>query len=407
MPLHGPESVRKFCVLVAFALTICALPCAAQAEDLSGLCNPGKSPDLGSARELATLDLALRTAEVSKVQAGLVSALKAFDDLVAQSAPARARVCRLEEEQESLEAEESALRNDGDRYNRSCSTRARDAECLSWYQSLVDRREALSRRKQAFDEAYAALQQSIAGWLSRFDGADTEIQGRTTLLCAMEVPELQARFRSLSERVQVDQQVVRNFGFDKTTEQIEQWGAIPAAQMEDAKKEFRQILLDASLASITKGVETVGSLTPQEVGLLNHLADAEGAPPLGIVAGARNVATALNFLDKSRGSVAAMDAARQEHVLDASVNLGGLLLKNPAYGLLLSADEWALYQVYQSSDAVLKVRRLTELNEGDLKLLRDRSDQLKKEVADLKAVRADLTATGRACDSTNLFQPQR
>jgi hypothetical protein len=47
--------------------------------------------------------------------------------------------------------------------------------------------------------------------------------------------------------------------------------------MEEAKVEFRQMLLDATLVSTSQAVGAVGSLTPDEVEALNQLADAQGA----------------------------------------------------------------------------------------------------------------------------------
>jgi hypothetical protein len=91
-------------------------------------------------------------------------------------------------------------------------------------------------------------------------------------------------------------------------------------------------------------------------------------------------------------------------MLDAAVALGGLASKNPAFGLLLTADGWAAYQVYQSATAVKIVHALTRVNEGDLILLKSRSEKLKHEVTQLTGVKKQLAAASADCDSTNLVR---
>ena len=89
-------------------------------------------------------------------------------------------------------------------------------------------------------------------------------------------------------------------------------------------------------------------------------------------------------------------------MFEAAVKLGGLASKNPAFGLLLTADSWAAYQVYQSGTAVISVQNLTKVNEGDLILLKSRSEKLKKEVNQLTSVKKQLAKLSADYDSTTL-----
>jgi hypothetical protein len=164
------------------------------------------------------------------------------------------------------------------------------------------------------------------------------------------------------------------------------------------------MLFNATLSSVSEAAGAVGSLTPEEVDALNRLADAQGAALLGIVAGANDVHRALEFLDRTKGAYEAADAVRKKQMLDAAVKLGGLASKNPAFGLLLTADEWAAYQVYQSATAVKTVHDLTKVNEGDLILLKSRSETLKNEVDQLTAVKKQLDKLSSDHDSTKLVK---
>jgi hypothetical protein len=222
-------------------------------------------------------------------------------------------------------------------------------------------------------------------------------------LCS-QAAQLQSAFDSLTQQINLNRQVVRNFGFEKTVAEIEYWGNLPERQAEDAKSGFKAMLFDATLGSASKAAGAVGSLTPNEVDALNRLADAQGAPSLGIVAGARDVHRALEFLDKTKRAYETADAARKSKMLDAAVKLGGLASRNPAFGLLLTADEWAAYQVYQSATAVKTVHDLTKVNEGDLNLLKSRSENLKNAVSQLMDVKKQMAELGSKCDSTGLVK---
>jgi hypothetical protein len=218
------------------------------------------------------------------------------------------------------------------------------------------------------------------------------------------VAELQSQYESLTQQLNVDRQIIHSFGFDKTAKQIEYWGQLPERQMEEAKIEFREMLLDATLVSTTQAVGAVGSLTPEEVDALNQLADAQGAPGLGIVAGAGDVHRALEFLEKSKHAYEAAGAARRGDMFAAAIKLGGLASGNPAFRLLLTADEWAVYQVYQSAAAVEKVHDLTKISEEDLILLKSRSEKVRNEVDQLTSVKKQLASLGLKCDSTSFVK---
>jgi hypothetical protein len=219
-----------------------------------------------------------------------------------------------------------------------------------------------------------------------------------------QVAELQSQYDLLTQQLNVDRQIIHSFGFEKSVKQIEYWGQLSERQMEDAKMEFREMLLDASLVSTSQAVGAVGSLTPDEVDALNGLADAQGAPALGIVAGAGDVHRALEFLEESKHVYEAAGAARRGNILGAAIRLGGLASGNPAFRLLLTADEWAGYQVYQSATAVRKVHDLTKVSEEDLILLKSRSERVKNEVVQLTSVKKHLAVLGAKCDSTSFVK---
>ena len=124
--------------------------------------------------------------------------------------------------------------------------------------------------------------------------------------------------------------------------------------------------------------------------------------PLGIVAGARDVHKALEFLQKAHEDYGMLDDLRKHDLMSAAAKLAGMASKNPAFGLLLDADQWAAYQVYGSVNAVNQVHKLTLIGEGDLQLLKTVSDRLRNEVNQLTGVKKQLAYLGPKCSSTNL-----
>ena len=231
-----------------------------------------------------------------------------------------------------------------------------------------------------------------------------QFTSRLLAAVCLQVAPLQTQFQDLTQQIGVNRQAVLNFGFAKTVAEIEYWGNLPARQVEDAKNAFKEMLFDATLASVREAAGAVGSLTSEEVDALDRLADAEGAPPTGLVAGANDLHDALELFDKAKTVYEAADAVMRGHMLEAAVKLAGLVSENNAFGLLLKADEWAVYEIYQSMNAMKKVRDLTKATEADLILLKSRSEKLKGEVNQLTVVKKQLAELASKCDSTNLVK---
>jgi hypothetical protein len=296
--------------------------------------------------------------------------------------PAQQRV-QLTQKREKLIAEKSELVRKAAAHNTKCSAVPKDTP--EW-NSCSDEQTELEAERQKYIDA-----------VNRFNHEVEQAH------CS-QVAELQNQFESLTQQINLDRQVVQNFGFQKTVAQIEYWGNLPERQIEDAKNAFKAVLFDATLGSVSEAAGAVGSLTSEEVDALNRLADIEGAPPLGIVAGARDVHKALQFLDKTKSAYELADAVRKGQLLDAAVKLGDLASKNHPFWLLLKADGWATYQIYQSATAVKTVHDLTKVNEGDLILLKSRSEKLKNEVNQLTGVKKHLAELSSKCDSTGLVE---
>lgn len=286
-----------------------------------------------------------------------------------------------------------------------------------------EERAQLIQQRQALESQLAGLKLAYANYNAKTADEQTDAELKTiegmrkdyisaaktfneALQAAInaEITSLQNQFEDLTQRIEQDRQVIQSFGFNKNVSEIEYYGNLPTRQVEDAKNEFRKMLFDATLDSASQVAGVIGSLTPDEVDALNRLADAQGAPSLGIVDGANNIHTVLEFLKKTKSAYETVDDIKKGQMLDAAVKLAGLASKNPAFGLLLTADEWAGYQVYQSANAVKMVRDLTKANEGDLILLKSRSEKLKNEVNQLTAVKKDLAGLSAQGDSSNLVR---
>lgn len=300
---------------------------------------------------------------------------------------------------------------------RNVSTKLSEAEQTAFRKEKMELEAVLKKFKAASDrfnskpakdqsdEEFAALTTELAKNVAAVKQFNSRLAAAMRASnSSSQVAELQNQFQSLRQEIDVDRQVVQNFGFEKTVDEIEYWGNLPARQVKDAKAKFKVMLFDATLNSVSETAGAVGSLTPEEVDAVTRLADAQGAPSLGIVAGAKDVHRALEFLDKTKGAYETADAIKKKQMLDAAIKLGGLASKNPAFGLLLTADEWGAYQVYESATAVKTVHDLTKANEGDLILLKSRSEKLKKEVNELVSVRKELAKLGSEQDSTTLVR---
>ena len=290
---------------------------------------------------------------------------------------------KLSQERESLVVQKNELVKQAGEHNSKCSAVPKDTP--EW-KNCSDEQSKLEAGRNRYIDA-----------VNRFNRAVEQAH------CS-QIAELQNQFESLTQQINLDRQVVQNFGFEKTVAQIEYWGSLPERQVEDAKDAFKTVLFDATLGSVGEAAGAVGSLTSEEVDALNRLADIQGAPPLGIVAGARDVHKALEFLDRSKLAYEGAEAVRKGQMLDAAVKLGSLASKNPAFSLLLRADGWAAYQVYQSATAVKTVHDLTKVNEGDLILLKSRSEKLKNEVNQLTGVKKQVAELSSKCDSTGLVE---
>jgi hypothetical protein len=110
---------------------------------------------------------------------------------------------------------------------------------------------------------------------------------------------------------------------------------------------------------------------------------------------------ALEFLEECKHTCEAAGAARRGNMFATAIKLGGLASRNPAYRLLLTADQWAVSQVYRSAAAVKKVHDLTKISKEDLVLLKSCAERVKNEVDQLARVKKQLAVLGAKCKSTS------
>lgn len=223
-----------------------------------------------------------------------------------------------------------------------------------------------------------------------------------------QVSRLQDQFAELNRAIDVDRQVEHSFGFDKTSDEIEYFGHLPDRQIEDIKAKAKQLVFNESMsaasAAIADTVKAANSLTPDQVEAVNEMAQVEGLPPINVSKGAQEAQEALNIIQKGRKAYGLVDIARKQDYLKAANKVAGIFNKNPNFGLLLDLDEWALYELYQSIDAVKQVHDLTLATEGDLLNLKVVSARLRQEVDELSSVKKQLAVLGPQCSSTNLVR---
>lgn len=233
-----------------------------------------------------------------------------------------------------------------------------------------------------------------------------------------QVPDLQKRFEELTQEINLDRQIIRNFGFEKTVAEIEYAGALEERRLKEAKEQVFELMFAVLADKARAAIRAAGSLSAADVDVINRMVDAQGDPALGkVVAGARDVDKALDILENAKDGYNRLSEFRRRELLTAvheiaksaavgaAVAVGAVAASSAATAAaLLGVAEWAWYQVYQSLDAVRIVKNLTEATEGDLALLRTRSEKLRKEVDELAEVRRQLAALGPQCSSTRMVR---
>lgn len=63
-------------------------------------------------------------------------------------------------------------------------------------------------------------------------------------------PQAQADFDRLAPQVEMDEQIIRNFGFEKTTEDIESWAQLGEEAREQYEETASEALRDAAFAAV-------------------------------------------------------------------------------------------------------------------------------------------------------------
>ena len=245
--------------------------------------------------------------------------------------------------------------------------------------------------------------QTITNGNNLGQGLKNDDNSETNSPC-LKLAQLQNQFQYLMQDIEVNRQVIKNFGFDKTVEQIEYFGTLEERQVEEAKEEFNSMLLDAVLSSTTDEAGKIGSLDSETIDVLNRLADAQGSPELGeFVDKADQVNKALKLLKKTKSVYKIANAAKKGEILKSVIKLGGLICSAPWWlTMLAEADRWAVYEAYQAGNAVYMVQQLTKANEGDLILLKSRSEKLRDEVNLLTSIKKKIAILSSECDSSKL-----
>ncbi|MGQ0815795.1 MAG: hypothetical protein ACT4O1_15270 [Gemmatimonadota bacterium] len=253
------------------------------------------------------------------------------------------------------------------------------------------------------------------------------------------VAALQDTFQILTAELNLNRQVIANFGFDRSIAQFERAAALPQAQVLESTKAVQKLLFDESMRNAraqfasqaqsgavdlattgaSEGARVIGSqLSPEAIAAFRKLG--YGNPELvRRVTIANDVSAALEILDKAKAGYSLADDVSKRQLLQAGYTLlHDLAVKQataagvkagvfgPAsagwVGLIVSANEWAWLLAYESADAVWTVRRLNQATAGELKLLTLRADSSKKLVTKLAKVRAELAQLARTCDSSKL-----
>ncbi len=248
-----------------------------------------------------------------------------------------------------------------------------------------------------------------------------------------QVPKAQVDFIRLREEVALDEEVIRNFGFQQTSEDIQRWGELG----EDARRRYEATANDIRMGLVTDSIVAgfkglaigLAPLRAQELsGKLISLLEKGGVPEgdelytiakkVGVNASVEETEKLVRAIEHvhhvyevqnkvvgaAENVVGAAEADRLE-ILKSAVELDSIFIPQAA---LLAKDLNTLSLAVYATEykvAQQKIEKLTTLTEDQLKDLRTRTERLKKDVNALSAAKKILEAAKlQNCDSTNLVR---
>ena len=240
--------------------------------------------------------------------------------------------------------------------------------------------------------------------------------------CAQRAAE-ESAYSDLKQRVQTDQQIIRNFGFEQRADEIQAWADLGEQARKSYQEKAHGILMDLALDSIVGGLKAGVSSAPaisQE--LSNRLANMFRAAGLPTDDVAFHIAQKVGETitpeqaDILAGRVENVKHAyhRTKDLKDLANSEGGIELarsvvavagwRNPGFAILAKDLDTVSLAVYatQYEKAKYQINQLTELTETQLTELNEFTLKLRNDTAQLDDTVKALKSLP-SCDSTTMI----
>lgn len=229
--------------------------------------------------------------------------------------------------------------------------------------------------------------------------------------------QLEAQIHGLRNQIRMDEQAIRNLGFDKRAADFEEWVKLA----DDARKEFEEqtldsiaeLLLTGSLDANKAFIKNIGSFnsfsTQKLIGRLNsagirnqriwNLIREVGATK-GKPEAAKATRELIELIEKEGDLLAiAQNASNDPESIktkaEAVVTVLSWGLEGPLAGFLQSDVQFMFSSLYNASSryvSISNIEKLTTLTEEELKSLKKLSDVMKKHIDQLNRAKKELAS---------------
>jgi hypothetical protein len=233
----------------------------------------------------------------------------------------------------------------------------------------------------------------------------------------------ESAYSDLRQRVQTDQQIIRNFGFEQRADEIQAWADLGEQARKAYQEKARGILMDFAFDSIVGGFKAGVSVAPISRELSNRLVKmfkAAGLPNDDVaIQIAQRVGETLTpeQADILAGRIDNVKLAYDttKDLKDLANSQGGIELaksvvdvaawRNPDFALLakdLDTVSLAIYAI-QYQKAKYQISKLTEITETQLKELNDFTTRLRNDAGQVRDAVEALKSLP-SCDSTTMIR---
>jgi hypothetical protein len=241
--------------------------------------------------------------------------------------------------------------------------------------------------------------------------------------CAQRATE-ESAYSDLKQRVQTDQQIIRNFGFEQRADEIQDWADLGEQARKSYQEKAHRVLMDFALDSVVGRLKTgVASAPPLSRELSNRLVGmfrAAGLPDGDV---AFQIAQKVGkTITPEQADILAGRIDNVKHAYDRSKDLndlansdGGIELarsvvavagwRNPGFALLAKDLDTVSLAIYatQYEKAKYQINKLTQLTETQLTELNDFTLRLRNDTAQLGDTVKALKSLP-SCDSTTMIR---